>query len=45
MVFIAFKPFGASPPSSTIHVRIGSGREANGIGGQLLIWFGSLVAS
>ena len=33
MVFIAFKPFGVNPPSSTVHIRIGSGREANGIVG------------
>ena len=45
MVFIAFKPFGASPPSSTIHIRVGNDREADGTTSQLLIWFGSLVAS
>ena len=45
MAFIAFQLFGVSPILSTVHVRNGSGREPNGIGGQLLIRFGSLVAS
>ena len=44
-VFIAFQPFGVSPASGTVHIRVGSGREADGTSDQLLIWFGSLVAS
>ena len=35
----------STQPFSTVHVKNGSGKEADGIGGQLLIWFGSLVAS
>ena len=45
MAFIAFQLFGVSPTLSTVHVRNGSGREPDGTGGQLLIWFGSLVTS
>ena len=45
MAFIAFQLFGVSPTLSTLHVKNGSGRELDGISGQLLIWFGSLIAS
>ena len=37
--------FWCQPSSGTIHIRVGSGREADGTSDQLLIWFGSLVAS
>ena len=45
MAFIAFQLFGVSPTLTTLHVKNGSGRELDGISGQLLIWFGSLIAS
>ena len=44
-VFIAHELLGVSLASGTIHIRVGNGREADGIGGQFLIWFGSLVVS
>ena len=36
---------GVSLAFGTIHIKIGSGREVDGIGGELLICFGSLVTS
>ena len=41
MVFIILS---VSPASGIVHVKIGNGGEANGVDGQLLIWFGSLVS-